>query len=160
MRFAQAFADAELPHQERDYLRAACELLIVQFFDDIRDVDRERWSLEKTAMLAFLPARYRPRFTPDDAIDFYICLVSVVGKLGQQQWQFPACLAEELALRALLEVARAQAASHEHNVDYGKFADDAFRDHDFEYLFRPEEDGIEESEVGEFLRMGSLSLND
>jgi hypothetical protein len=160
MRFAQAFADELLPHHEREHLRAACDVLLDQFYEDIRYADWRHWSVTSLAMREYLPRHYLPRFTPRHAIEFHVCLVSVVWKLGQEHWQFPACLAEELALRALLEVARGKAEMQGHKVDYGAFTDAAFTDRDVEYLFRPGEDGIEESAVGTILGIGSLSLKD
>ncbi len=45
-------------------------------------------------------------------------------------------------------------------ADFGAFEDAIYQDMDFEYLYEPEADGIEDSELGAELGIGNLRFSD
>ena len=116
---------------------------------------------DELALTAYLPERYAARYSPQFIKQFALCLFTVAWKLAQPAWIRPACVAEELALRALIREAEAVLEQEGRRpFDFGDFEDEAFDDLDFEYLFTPATDGIDRSPAGAWLGMGSLAFDD
>ncbi len=80
---------------------------------------------------------------------------TVAWKLAQPQWHPLACIAEELALNALVRRAEALLEEQGTKADFGWFQDSAFDDLDFEIVFDPAWDGYADETS---LRFESLVL--
>jgi hypothetical protein len=161
MRFAPAFGDDVLGSKERNALQSAVDVLIDDFLMDAANTNATDWSVHNTAMSSYLPPHYLVRFSSRHARQFLVATISVAGYLVQPHWPYPSCLAEELALRALIEMAQTDLELHgwdEGNFD--AFIDTAYMDVDFELLFDPANDGIEDTELGRNFGMASLALRD
>ena len=103
-----------------------------------------------------MPEQYILSYTPLFCRQFVVCVITVAWKLAQPQWHPLSCLAEELALRALITEAESIMEEAGEMADVGDFEDTVFEDLDHEYLFRPALDGIDRSPVGARLGTGSL----
>jgi hypothetical protein len=53
-------------------------------------------------MSQYLPRCYQGRYSPLFAKRFLMATATVAWKLAQPQWHHPACIAEELALNAMI----------------------------------------------------------
>jgi len=151
--------DEVLPPSHREALFAAIDTLIDEFLDDVAHL-REGKPFAETWMKTFLPEKYLHRYNQLFARQFLACLMTVAWKLTSPDPQWLACVGEELALDALLRQAEIQLDVEGEHADFGDFEDVAFEDTDFKVLFDPAWDGIEDSEVGEYLRMANLHLAD
>jgi hypothetical protein len=118
------------------------------------------WPVADCYLAGHLPARYLPRYTPLLIKRFFACILTVAWKLAQPERHPLTCVAEELALRAIIVEAEGVLAEEDEDADFGAFEDEAYEDTDFEYLFTPAADGIDDSPVGAELGMGSLDLAD
>jgi hypothetical protein len=181
----QAFDRRTLPLRARAALAAAIAQVTDEAFDDwallvteLREARRREreadgatdeplagigWAAlaEQTSLADSLPERYVDRYSPVFLKHFALCLFTVAWKLAQPDWIRPACVAEELALRAI--VRRAEGVLEMEGqppFDFGDFEDMAFDDLDVEYLFTPALDGIDDSPVGDQLGMASLAFAD
>jgi len=87
-----------------------------------------------------------------------VTLLTVGYKLAQPEppHLLLSCTAEELALRALVDEAKELLAQDGIEADFALFEDDVFEDTDYEFLFQPEADGIEDS--AEAARLGISRL--
>lgn len=142
-------------------LAEASSFLIDQWLDDLENLTVDlagRYDFAALAMADSLPARYLPRYTPHLARRFLTCLITVAWKLAHPDPPPLACVAEELACRAILLEAERRVAALALDVDIDALYDVLFEDTDFENLFIPARDGIDEGEVGQILGMGPLAL--
>ena len=116
---------------------------------------------DQLALADYLPERHAARYSPLFVKRFALCLGAVAWKLAQPAWIKPACVGEELALRALIQEAKAVLEEEGRRpFDFGEFKDEAFDDVDFEHLFTPAADGIDRSAIGARLGIGSLAFED
>ncbi len=152
--------DNMLPANHQGALLEASAQLVEQCFEDLVGADDSTWSFDQCYIADHLPRKYLPDYTPLFTRRFLICLATVGWKLAQPQPPSLSCVAEELALRAI--IAEATAVLEEHGViaDFARLEDELLEDADFETLFNPSLDGIDQSPHGEFLGMGSLSFRD
>jgi len=107
-----------------------------------------------------LPARYRLRCTGDFARKFFVCLVTVIWKLGQREAFRPSCVAEELAAHILIREAEALLEGNGVHPDFADFREAFFGDLDFEYLYDDASDGIEASEIAEGMGITNLAFGE
>jgi hypothetical protein len=95
-----------------------------------------------------LPERYRNRYNELFVRKFLVATVAVTGRLSAPEWIPLASLAEELALRILVQHAVAVVEmALDAPADSGwvsTFYDAAFEDIDHEFLYEPDMDGIED----------------
>jgi len=89
-----------------------------------------------------------------------MCVGTVVWKLQSPDHQQLACVAEELALYAIINQAQVDLDLRGLEADLDAVYEEAFQDTDFEFLFDPKFDGIEESEMDEFSGMTNLRFED
>ena len=110
----------------------------------------------------YLPAKYLPSYDAGLLRRFLVCVVVVGWKLFDPVHEHRlACTAEELALRAIIQRAEEVLEEQEQEpVDFSYLVDVAYEDTDFEMLFDPSLDGIEDSPSGKFLRMVNLKLQE
>ena len=100
-------------------------------------------------MPEYLPRKHLSRYNLALAERFLVCVPTVAWKLREPGVQWLACTAEELALRAIIEEARtlllADSELGKAEADFNSFESVAFEDWDFEMLFDPAYDGVEDS---------------
>ena len=147
----------------RKALAEASDFVIDECFQDIHDLEVDvdgRYDFASLNMADHLPARYLPRYTPLFARQFLACLITVAWKLAHPDPYPLACVAEELACNAILVELERRVADEglELDTSVNDLYDLLFEDLDFEYLFIPARDGIEEGEVGRYLGIGSLAF--
>jgi hypothetical protein len=155
MALGQAYADV-LTEQERRILFDAAQELIYTTLMDLGASDRPDWTADNWLIGTMLPPRYRLKYTADFARRFFMCLGTVIWKLGQREPMRLSCVAEELATHVLLQEAEALAEEQELPVDYSNFCDTFFEDLDFEFLYDESYDGIERTELGEVMGITHL----
>jgi hypothetical protein len=126
----------------------------------LRHQDKIDWDGLRTTQ--WLPVRWKLVATKGFVENWAVAVVGVAHGLAQEGWEGPACVGEELALHAVCEYALTLPDFYDLDGDklqegIDLFTDMAFQDTDFQYLFEPATDGIDESEIGE--RLGLTSLN-
>ena len=156
---AVGYSDDILPPDHRDALLAAVDRLTDEFFEDVAALLADG-EFAETSMADDLPSRYLPRYTPLFAKQFLVCVTTVAWKLRAPGAHRLACRAEELALGALIRAAEGILSEGGGQADFDLFADTAFEDLDFELLFSPALDGIDESQTGRYLGVGSLRFEE
>jgi hypothetical protein len=155
MELGVAYAEV-LPTSHRRALAEAAAFLMDLMLDDLASPASE-WSAETSYIASLLPPRYLPRYTLGFARKFFVCVSTVVWKLGQHQPIGLSCVAEELAAHVLIGEAEALLEDeYGEKADFGTFEDVLFEDLDFELLYSNAHDGIEESELGG--QMGVVNL--
>ena len=140
MPFAGAFDHDALPPNHRAALEHACTVLIDEFLDDIADLSTSPAGWDDTYMASYLPGQFRQQYTPLFARQFLLCTATVAWKLAQEAWLEPACLAEDLALNALIERAGAEIELAGADADFDAFMEQAFESTAFEDLLDHDEE--------------------
>ena len=165
MTIGQAYSDA-LTQRERQVLQRACDVLIDEVFEDLKNIEGPK-DLIDTTLGDCLPKRYLYSYTPLFLKQFVVSLIIVVRKLAQPEHKSLSSLAEELAAWAIVSKAQSLIEMEEDMGEktmrdpFDRFIDIYFEDLDFEYLFDEAYDGIDkESELAQMLGMASLSLKD
>jgi hypothetical protein len=146
LELGQAYEDV-LSDQERGLLLEAAQELIDATFMDLGASDRADWTADNWLIGTMLPPRYRLQYTSKFARRFFLCLVTVVWKLGQREPLRLSCVAEELAAHVLLLEAEAFAEEQDQAVDFGSLRDILFEDLDFEFLYDETYDGHHASPI-------------
>ncbi|MFB4279907.1 MULTISPECIES: hypothetical protein [unclassified Nonomuraea] len=148
-------------------LMAATDILIDHVLDDAETLAAEESTVaDDPGVMALhgLPPQYALRYDAAFARKFAVATISVTGRLADDTWRHPACVAEELALRLLIEEAKAVLElyelmdSDEAESIYDFFTDHAFDDVDHEMLYTPELDGIDEHPEAAFLRIAPMGF--
>ena len=140
-------------------LDEAIQVLTDEFFEDLVALGNGA-AFAETEMAGYLPPKYLPRYSFLFAKQFLTCLLTVAWKLPSRQDHALSCIAEELALRALLQAAQMILEASGETATYDGLREVAFEDEDCELLFRPDLDGIEDSELGRSLGVGNLAFGD
>jgi hypothetical protein len=144
--FAAAYADV-LPESHREALRDATITYLDECFSAIAEGEPGQ-SYADTSIGSYLPRRYEHYYDGRFARDWATTIAVVGWKLTQPGDVTLACVAEELALFALIRQAQMLLDLRERENDeqaWNDFRDLAFEDEDFLFLFNPEFDGIEET---------------
>jgi hypothetical protein len=158
--FAPYFADV-LPETHREALRRASVVYLEECYDTLRSTPTGS-DFRETAITEHLPPRYDSYYDGLFAKEWTTTVAVVGWKLAQRGKPQITCVAEELALFALMREAITQLDLHDQSSDasaWGDFRDLAFEDEDFLYLFDPSFDGIEDDpEAIEHLTLVNLSF--
>jgi len=145
-------------HQERA-LKAAATTLLDRFFADVGHLEAGG-DFESTDLIECLPPRFASKYDHLFAKEFVVCLAAVGSKLVQPgNWPL-ACVAEELALHALIEEAESILEVGDEEADFGDFRELAFKDDDYLMLFDMAWDGIEDSDLGRQVRVMNLAFDE
>ncbi|MFC5835882.1 hypothetical protein [Nonomuraea insulae] len=148
-------------------LMAATNILIDHVLDDAETLAAEdATAADDPGLMALhsLPPQYALRYDAGFARKFAIAVVSITARLTDDTWRHPACVAEQLALRLLIEEAKAVLELYELMDEdeaesvYERFTCSAFGDVDHEMLYDPELDGIDELPEAGFLRIAPLGF--
>ena len=153
------YTDEELPTEHERALLIAIDLLVDEFFDDVAALlDDAKFA--HVSMAAYLPPKYLPRYTPQFAKEFLVCVLTVAWKLRSPSVHRLACVGEELALAAIIQRAKDVLEDEGIEPDFRAFEQCVFEDKDFELLFAPKLDGFEDTEVGRMLAIANLHFED
>lgn len=155
--FARAYVEV-LPTNHRRALQEAADELINTTIENLGTSYDSDWSANNWLIGTMLPPRYELKYTGDFARKFFVCLITVVWKLGQREIVRPSCVAEELAVHVLIEEAKAVMQERGEEADFGGFEDVYFEDLDFEFLYDDAYDGIEISDLGEQMGVTNLAF--
>jgi hypothetical protein len=155
----QAYPDA-LDARHRQALAEAAEMVMDTTLDDLAASSSPGWAADDWHLGGLLPPRYAARFTAGFARRFFVCLSTVVWKLGQPEPIRPSCVAEELAAHILIREAEGKMREQGVEADFGPFEDAFFEDLDFEFLSSGAFDGVEESEPGQGMGVANLAFRD
>ena len=159
--YALAFKDA-LPESHREALRRAAIVYLDECYDALRRLGPGD-SYADSPIGWNLPRRYEHYYDGRFARD-WVAAVTVVGwKLGQPGEVTLSCVAEELALWALMKQAEVQleiADEHSDPNAWSDFREVAFEDEDFLWLYSPELDGIEESDWARERAVANLKFSE
>ncbi|HEY7031029.1 MAG TPA: recombinase family protein [Thermomicrobiales bacterium] len=142
----------------REAIRRASIFVIDCLFLDLESVGQEGWDVATSFFGACLPRRYRRRYTPDFLRRFFVCVVVAARNLAQAEPAPVACLAEALAVRAIVDTARVRLEREGRTLDGAAVEEEVLEDRDFEYLFDPAQDGVEDSFFGRFVGMEPLGI--
>lgn len=143
--YAEAYADV-LTASQREALRIAATTYLDACFMSLEETPYDR-SLVDTHLGAYLPERYAHFYDHGFGRAWTTCVAVVGAKLAQRGPVALACVAEELALNAIVHEARATLDLHgapDDDADWDAFYDFAFEDEDWKYLFDDRLDGIED----------------
>jgi hypothetical protein len=156
---SDVFDVRELADVEQEALRVACTVMIDQAFDDLAALESGD-DFTSLTMLDWLPRKHLPRYNGSFARQFTVCLITVAWKLFDGADHRLACVAEEMALAALLSEAEAWLEDRGSEANVRLAAEGAFQDTDFELLFKPAYDGVEAADETAHLAFANLELAD
>jgi hypothetical protein len=159
--YAAAYADV-LPQSHRQALRDAAITYLDECFSAIAEGEPGQ-SYADTPIGSYLPQRYEHYYDGRFARDWATTVAVVGWKLAQPGRLALACVAEELALFALIRKAQVLLDLREIENDeqaWSDFRDLAFEDEDFLFLFNPEFDGIEETDWAREHAVVGLKFNE
>jgi hypothetical protein len=140
-------------------LMDACVVTVDEAFNSLEAL-ADGSDFAQTPMAAWLPQKHLLRFDAGFARCFLVCLVAVAGKLADRDPHVLGSVAEEMALAAILDEAEAILETSGGHADMRAVAQSAFQDADFEILFNPELDGLEEDESIAHLALTNLRFKD
>ena len=152
--FAMAWSKY-LSDSHRNALFSALTILSDEFFNN--DLEEEHHIFRD-----LLPRKYIYRYTPIFLKNFYATILTVGYKLSlpEPRNALIACTAEELALHILIERASAILEMDGIDAEFGAFEEVIYQDLDFEFLYAPEYDGIDDSNLGTELGIGNLRFSE
>lgn len=146
-----------LSRAQREALLDAATMLIDELFEDFVHI-KAGGTVQDTMVLSDLPPQFRHRYDELFTKSFIVCVARVADRLAR--WRggtIPTCTAECLALKAIIERAKAlletKGKTKKRDMDFSLFEDVAFPDLDIELLFDPSLDGIEDTEVARIMGM-------
>lgn len=149
-----------LPPNHRAAIEEACVVIVDMMLDDLNMLDSPDASIPSSYIAGFLPPKYMHRYTPVLLRRFFICVVTVAWKLAQPEPIPLSRVAEELAAYAIIQEAESVLEMKGEKADFGAFEDVLFEDMDFEFLFDPAYDGIEDPAFAPEFGIANLALDD
>jgi len=132
---------AHLPKDHRSALFDAASALTDAFYDDVVALDTCRIPFENTTMAGYIPRKYVARYDLLFARKFLVCLVTATWMLFGPELHKLTCVAEELALMAIIKRAEDFLEASSKEADFNGLMDEAFEDTDFLLLFDASSDG-------------------
>jgi len=123
----KALQTSTLSNSHLTAVQDATVLLFRFFFDAVNDLSKGV-PIEETWMAEYLPTRYLELYDEAFARQFLTCLLTVSAKLWSGEAYRPACVAEQLAFRALLDFAQATLEERGIEPDFGPAWEAAFDD--------------------------------
>src|ERR1700733_10631224 len=144
----------------------ASVMVVDQLIEDVTELRQHKGTAEeriaKTWVFSDLPARFAANYTALFAQEFLVAFVDVTSRLTRG-WEPLACVAQELGLRILLDhvdvVAEAADAALPDGWR-GHLEDLLFEDMDYELLYDPAHDGIEDDPSGLGRGMARMRFTD
>lgn len=146
----------------RGAMHWAYEFLVDQLFDDVSTLRTEPEAVAETMQLGDLPPLQRAHYGPLFAQRFLAVTLDLGTSLATA-YRSPTCVAQELALRLLLdcvEILQDMLPALELAEDWrGRAEDTLFEDLDHELLYDPALDGIGSSPLGGQRGMANLNVS-
>ena len=144
------YATDELTMLQRETLYRAVRQVVERYMDDLEQLARREQPFGETSMAEDLPRKHLRLYDVEFARSFLVCTLTVALKLRSPGEHRLACTAEELALHAIVNEAEALILADPEMDDdaaanFNEFRATAFGDWDYEMLFDPAADGIEDS---------------
>lgn len=145
----------------------ASVVLLDELFQDVITLAKERTNVGESERVMWrlddLPPRYALQYDLDFARCFLVTTTALTTRFTEGSFRDLSCVAEELALRLLLsgtEVTLETFGLLNEGVASALecFAESVYEDMDHEWLYDDSADGIDESEVGELLRIAPMAL--
>lgn len=143
----------------------ASVFLVDELFEDIialygkGQITRE--DIDETSVLWSLPPQYATRYTGRFARRFLLVAADLTTKLAGT-WTMPSCVAQELAVRCLLDKVDLIAATYDLDLEpdwRGTLTDRMLEDTDSEMLYDPSLDGFQHNEqLTESLRLAPMTF--
>lgn len=152
-----------LPRSHREALSNAFHSLCDGFFQDMELMADGDVPFADSVLGQLLPARFKQRYTVGFARRFFLSFTTVGWKLAQPDRAVaaPSCVAEELALRILIDDAKSWLRDYaDVEPDFTAFEDVVLQDADIEWLYELAHDGIEDTEAAEQLGIGHLHFDE
>lgn len=147
-------------------LMHASEIAIEELFEDIVDlrtgVVGRADDIDETWILSQLPSRFAAGYSARFARQFLVALVDVTSRFTRG-WEPLSCVAQELGLRVLLNQIEVMADLAVVTLDdgwRGHLEDMFFEDVDYELLYDPAYDGIEEERDSQSPGMAPMRFSD
>ena len=158
-------ARSELPDDHWEALAAGVDITTDELFDAYAVADDASrrgapFDFDDTAARDMLPAAFSHHYDVGFLRRFLICLIVVGWKLRQDRIYMLACVAEELALWAIIRRAGGWLDQHDTTADFSTLREFAFEDEDFLYLFDRSMDGFAESEEADRFGVANLRFSD
>ncbi|MGY3565090.1 hypothetical protein [Sinomonas sp. RB5] len=136
------------------------EILVEELFEDIRTLADTPGSVARTRRISDLPPLYRTQYGPLFAQQFLAVTIELGSDMARG-FQSPSCVAQELALRLVLdgvEMLSDMYPSLEIAGGWrGRVEDSLFEDLDHELLYDPSRDGISDDPA--FAHLGIADLD-
>lgn len=120
-------------------------ICVDMLFEDVRTLEDDG-NVDGTWVISQLPPRFAPRYSALFAKEFVTAFVDLTARLTRG-WREPACVAQELGLRVLLNEAEslAELAGFEMEEGWRPYVEETlFEDVDHELLYEDQNDGFEE----------------
>jgi len=121
----RTLAVSELSESHASALQDSTVLLTRFFFDAANELSEGK-RVEDTWLAEYLPMRYSPLYDGAFARRFVTCLLAVSARLWSDDPYRPACVAEQLAFRALLDFAQAALEERGIEPEFGPAWEQAF----------------------------------
>lgn len=143
----------------------ASVILIDELFQDIDTLrDNERVTqedIDETWVLSGLPPQYAEKYNGLFAQPFLVVAADMTTKLAAG-WTSPSCVAQELAVRCLLDQIEVTTDTYELDLDpdwRGMLTDRILEDTDSDMLYEPRLDGFQHDEgLNQQLRLAPMAL--
>lgn len=148
-----------LPQDHREALLAATDILIDACIGDIARLDKGE-DFRLTYLETFLPGEYLAEYDSFFTRKFLACLFTVAWKLRSPETHSLACVGEQLAMNAIIQLATAILENEGKEADYSGFADTVFEGRDFELLFQPSVPWPRPLKLAQSLHSGNLSIRE
>lgn len=148
-----------LPEVKREALHAAVATLLDDGFEALSSTG----DLSDSTLVWYLPPRLEPHYHERLYRRMLVAVANVGGQLAQTDSPTLRCLADEMALHVIIEKAGAWLETRgELDEGWGAYEDRVFEDTDFELLYDPAWDGIEDldSDVARHEGMANLHPKD
>lgn len=153
--------DDVITEEKYNGLCEAGEVLLDHLFEDVIEVQHTG---NPEPLSNWLPDQFSQHYTPLFAKQFLVTAVTLVGLLDQWDGKstIVSCTADALALHCLIEQAKtlvelradeAGREASETDLDFGDFVELLCPDADFELLFDPSLDGVEDTDAAAHLGM-------
>ncbi len=137
-------AEVRAARQRRGALMFAANLVFDRILDDLVVSDEQRVELgEERFVDEYLPARYRGRYDAAFLRKLLATAAKVSQDLATAQYGYPGCTAEELVLWMIVQQWQVLLDLTGLGQSWTDLTEYLFEDTDFEYLFEPEMDGVE-----------------
>jgi hypothetical protein len=145
-----------LPKIKREALHAAVAILLDNGFEALAS----HGDLSDSTLVWYLPPRLEPQYHEGLYRSMLVAVANIGGQLATTDAPILRCLADEMALHVIIKQAGAWLETHgERDEGWGDYEDLVFEDVDFELLYDPAWDGIEDPDSDVARQEGMANLH-